>query len=225
MLSLAQITGQDNSHLVALDQGHQLLPQVATDFVSMQQAAREDGVDLTLASSFRSFSRQLTIWNDKWHGRRPVLDIHEKQVDIHALQDKDKCFAILTFSALPGASRHHFGSDMDVYDMAAVSASGQPLQLLESEYSEGGPCHSLSCWLEKHSASFGFFRPYARYQGGVAAEPWHISHQQQADVIMQQLSTDALRGVLAQTDIAGKASILEHLDEIYRRFILNRGAN
>lgn len=223
MLSQAQICGLDRAHLVSLEDGHWLLPQVAQAFMQMQRAARKDGVDLRLASSFRSFERQLAIWNDKWHGRRAVLDLNEQPVDIQALTDKEKCFAILTYSALPGASRHHIGTDMDVYDQRAVEASGQPLRLTASEYAPGGPCHALSCWLAEHSEAYGFFRPYPTYQGGVAAEPWHISHRHQAASALQQLGPDVLHRILQTADIAGKACILAHLDEIYRRFVLNQG--
>ncbi|CAM5189250.1 M15 family metallopeptidase [Alishewanella longhuensis] len=82
----------------------------------------------------------------------------------------------MLYSALPGASRHHWGTELDIYDAAAVPADYQP-QLLPAEYASGGPFYKLAWWLECHAAEYGFFLPYKRYQGGVAAEPWHISYQ------------------------------------------------
>ena len=45
--------------------------------------------------------------------------------------------AILVWSALPGASRHHWGTDLDVFDRA-VQPPGEPLELLARHYEPGG---------------------------------------------------------------------------------------
>jgi len=80
---------------------------------------------------------------------------------------------------LPGLSRHHWGTDFDVWDAAAVPED-YSLGLVTAEYLSGGPFHHLNTWLSEREArnqSEDFFRPYATDRGGVAPEPWHISHR------------------------------------------------
>ena len=92
-------------------------------------------------------------------------------------------FAILTWSALPGASRHHWGTDIDVFDKQKVESSGQKFELVTGEYESDGPCSALAHWLEDNIQNFGFSLPYASYTGGVAREPWHLSYRAIADQI------------------------------------------
>jgi LAS superfamily LD-carboxypeptidase LdcB len=185
----------------------------------MQLAAAADGIDLHIASSFRDFERQLLIWNNKWLGLRPVLDIKGEPLDFSNMSDVEKLHGILTWSALPGASRHHWGTDLDVYDKTAIESSGKSLQLDSSEYAKGGPCYTLVCWLDKHARDFGFIRPYSTYTGGVAAEAWHLSYQVLASKIAPMLTKDRLQRLIAATDIQGKHCILANLDEIFERYI------
>ncbi|SPY94009.1 D-alanyl-D-alanine carboxypeptidase [Proteus mirabilis] len=65
------------------------------------------------ASFIRSFERQLAIWNGKFEGTRPVLDAESQPIDIQTLSEGQRCEAILKWSALPGASRHHWGTEID----------------------------------------------------------------------------------------------------------------
>ncbi|MCB9651596.1 MAG: M15 family metallopeptidase [Deltaproteobacteria bacterium] len=74
--------------------------------------------------------------------------------------------AILNWSALPGGSRHHWGTEMDVVDLAAVPPDYR-VRLLPDEVAPGGPFHPLHQWLDENLERFGFFRPYARLQGGM----------------------------------------------------------
>lgn len=223
MLTVAQLQGRNKGHLRLCQQGHLLRPSVCQAFNKMQLAATKDGIDLQIASSFRDFERQLLIWNNKWLGLRQVLDLNGEPLDIVSMSDIDKLHAILTWSALPGASRHHWGTDLDVYDKRAIEASGNSLQLDSSEYAKGGPCYDLACWLDENARRFNFSRPYQHYTGGVAAEAWHLSYQPLAAKIEQQQSTKRLKKIILKTDIQGKESILQNLDLIFSRYILNQG--
>ncbi|WP_102795083.1 M15 family metallopeptidase [Bowmanella denitrificans] len=219
MLTALQLTGRDTSHLIEWRPGHWLQPDVAKALEKMQKAAQADGVGLDLVSSYRDCQRQLAIWNAKWLGQRPVLDINSQVLPMESLSDKQKLYAILTWSALPGASRHHWGTDMDLYDKASVQQSGRTFQLVSQEYAAEGPCYALCCWLDSYAEDFGFFRPYAKYQGGVAPEPWHFSHKASARLMQQQLSLTCLSDCIQALNIEGKRVILEHLPDIYRRFV------
>ena len=177
-LATAQLTGQSESHLVQLGAGHRLQSEVARAFEHLQRDAAAAGFELAIASSFRSFSRQLAIWNGKASGERPVHDDAGRPLALAGLSPTAQVHAILRYSALPGASRHHWGTDLDVFDAAALGC-GEKVRLEPDEVAPGGVFDPLHCWLDERMAagqSHGFFRPYAVDRGGVAPERWHLSY-------------------------------------------------
>ena len=177
-LNRRQLTGLDETHLVMLADGHRLQSEVARAFTALQSDARNAGFELSIASSFRPFYRQLAIWNGKAAGSRPIHDDQGRLISIERLSRTEQLHAILRYSAMPGTSRHHWGTDLDVYDSAAVP-SEYPLQLSPDEVATGGVFDGLHCWLDARLAageSHGFFRPYGKDRGGVAPERWHLSY-------------------------------------------------
>lgn len=219
----AQWLGQHNDYLVDAGINHKLHPNVFERFKAMQRAAKRDGIDLQLVSSYRNFDRQLAIFNRKWRGEAPILDENSQPLVSSALSNTDKLHAILMWSALPGGSRHHWGTDFDVYDKSSVEQWGGHFNLVENEYEEGGPCYSLASWLEENMASFGFFRPFNKHNGGVAREPWHLSHADTAIQFEDARNVTALENALTQSDIEGKTTILSLLEVLYPRYVLNNG--
>ena len=213
------ITGQSDAHLVAI-QNHYLHANIVNDFVALQSAAASAGFDLCIASSFRDFNRQSAIWNAKFSNKRVVLNKAQQAVELNSLSDIEKCTAIMLYSALPGASRHHLGTDLDIFDKGAVSDDYE-LQLTPDEYQHGGPFAELSQWLDTHLAEFGFYRPYQHDLGGVAPELWHISHISQSEQLMRHLSVEVLHNCIKESDLLGKDAILTHLPALYERFVLN----
>ncbi|GBL03118.1 M15 family metallopeptidase [Glaciecola sp. KUL10] len=224
-LSAAQVMGVESSHVVALsNEGEHYLEQSTLNaFLDMQQAAKSDGIDLQICSSFRSFDRQLSIWNRKWAGELPILDKHSRPINTNSLNDHEKIHAIMHWSALPGASRHHWGTDFDVYDKRSVVLSNHKFELIPSEYAQGGPCYKLNKWLEVHATKFGFDRPYEVYTGGVAREPWHYSFSKSAASVIQNFALDSLRVELNKSQILGKQTILELLPSLFNQYTLNLG--
>ena len=222
MITQAHTLGKDESLLVECQNGFRLLPEVCGAFKKMQWAAAQDNVDMQIVSSYRGFDRQLQIWQKKWSGIATLLDANENVLDATALSDKEKILAILTWSALPGASRHHWGTDLDVYDKSAVEQSQHDFQLVCSEY-DRGPCTQLNKWLNQNAIKFGFIRPYAKYNGGIAREPWHLSYQASADKISGLVDEKRLLANLMKSDILGLDCIITNMPDIYQRFVLNRG--
>jgi LAS superfamily LD-carboxypeptidase LdcB len=214
------LTGFDETALVELEQRHRLLPQVKAAYQQMQQAAATDGIELALVSSFRSFAQQARIWMAKYQGQRPVYNKAQQQIDISQLDGFAKIEAILLYSALPGASRHHWGTDLDVFDKAAVAADYQ-VQLLDAEYQLGGPFYALEQWLNQHAARFGFFRPYQRDQGGVAKEAWHLSYRPLAEDYLNCFDESMLADAITQSELPDKALLIEHIPLIYQRYVCN----
>jgi len=212
-----QLTGRELPDLVDIG-SLQLERQTAAAFRQMQVAAAQEGFDIQLVSAYRSFERQAAIWRAKLSGLRPVYAANQQQVDLTVLQGFAKLEAVLLYSALPGASRHHWGTDVDLYDAAAVPADYQ-VQLQASEYQAGGPFARLSVWLAEHALEFGFFLPYRQYRGGVAAEPWHVSYLPLAGPYLQQFSLDMLQAAVVNGHLPEQDLILAHLPVIFERYV------
>ena len=215
-----ELTGRARTHIVELDQPRCALHfAAATSFLAMRDAAARDGIDLVAASSFRDFDRQLQIWNAKWRGERALLDRDGRPLDAAALDAGERIDAILCWSAVPGGSRHHWGTDCDVIDAATLPA-GYRVQLVPQEYEPGGVFERLTPWLDAHMGRFGFYRPYASTLCGAGIEPWHLSYWPIADEALEGLTLPVLRRALEGSAIEGKAPLLERLPEVYTRFIL-----
>jgi LAS superfamily LD-carboxypeptidase LdcB len=215
-----ELTGRSRAHIIDLEQPRCALHYaVATSFMAMRDAAAASGIDLAAASGFRDFERQLLIWNAKWSGERPLLDRSGQPLDAASLCAEERVDAILCWSALPGGSRHHWGTDCDVIDAAAVPA-GYRVQLVPAEYGPGGIFGRLSQWLDEHMGRFGFYRPYASSACGAGVEPWHLSYWPVAHEALEALTLPVLRRALAGSSILGREQVLERLPEIYTRFIL-----
>ena len=218
--TLDQLTGRTREHLTELSDPRCTLHKSAVaPFLAMRAAAATDGIDLVAFSSFRDFDRQLTIWNEKFRGQRPMQDRAGRALRAGTLSPAERVAAILWWSALPGASRHHWGTDIDVMDLAALPP-GYRIQVVPAEYGPGGPFARLTTWLDAHMHAYGFFRPYSTDRGNVSPEPWHLSYAPVALHAQRALSAERLRGVLAGVDIEGKPEVLESLAENFRRYVL-----
>lgn len=216
-----QLTGRTRSHLRDLtDPACALHQHVVSPFLTLRAAAAADGIDLVAFSSFRDFDRQLTIWNAKFRGERPMQDREGRPLDVAQLSPAQRVEAILWWSALPGTSRHHWGTDFDVVDSSAIP-KGYKLQVIPSEYLNGGPFHRLTCWLDEHMHAFGFYRPFTTDRGGVSPEPWHLSYAPVADIAAAQFSPRDLHAVIESSEIEGKAEILAALDRNYATYVVN----
>jgi hypothetical protein len=126
--------------------------------------------------------------------------------------------AILHWSALPGASRHHWGTEIDVIDRAALG-DGRKAQLVPAEYAADGVFAKLDRWLTQHAESYGFFRPYDRDRGGVQPEPWHLSFAPIAAEALQALTIDVLSEALRDVELAGAEAVWPQLHEIHARYV------
>lgn len=211
------LTGREPPDLVDIGT-LQLERQTAAAFTQMQYAAAQDGFDLQLVSGYRSFERQAAIWRAKLSGLRPVFDVRQQKLDLATLQGFAKLEAVLLYSALPGASRHHWGTDFDLYDAAAVDRDYQ-VQLLEHEYHAGGPFAPMCEWLAVHAFEFGFFLPYRQYRGGVAAEPWHLSYLPLSGPYLQRFTLSMLQQAIDNTDLPEQSLIVAQLPVIFERYV------
>jgi LAS superfamily LD-carboxypeptidase LdcB len=216
-----QVTGRTRSHVVQHDAPRFAAhPAVAEAFLRLRAAAARDGFELRPYSSFRDYAAQARIWQMKFSGRAPLYDI-DGQVRDRAGWDEDETIArILDWSALPGASRHQWGTEIDVVD-AAVMPRGYKPRLLPDEVADGGLFAPLHRWLDAHIHEHGFFRPYARYQGGMYPEPWHLSYAPVSMRAIDDLTLDVLRRATEAAELPGKGRVLALLPQILERHVRN----
>jgi LAS superfamily LD-carboxypeptidase LdcB len=187
-------------------------------FLNLRRAAQAEGFDLAPTSSFRDFARQLKIWNGKFSGERPMLDAAGARLDAKSLTPRERIDAILLWSALPGASRHHWGTDLDLVDRS-LSEAGYQVKLTPEEFAAGGGFARLDRWLDIHAPRFGFFRPYQGVRSGVRPEPWHFSFAPIAEKARQRLSLQVLRTAITDAPLLGKDVVLGCLDELHARYV------
>jgi len=226
-LGHAILTGECEWHLCSAAEEERFGARVHRGMVGaleqLARAAREAGFELALLSGFRSFERQLSIWNRKVAGELAVLDSSGHPLAIETLTPRELVLAILRWSALPGASRHHWGTDIDVYDAAATPV-GYDVQLVPAEVEGGGMHAPMHEWLDARIAtgtSYGFYRPYDRDRGGVAPERWHLSYAPLSRAYARLHSPAVLRHTLRSADMRLKDVVMSELDELYPRFVTN----
>jgi LAS superfamily LD-carboxypeptidase LdcB len=215
----AELTGQVRSHVADVEGGACALhSQVIAPFLNLRRAAGAAGFDLVAHSGFRDFSRQLGIWNGKFSGERPLYDAAGRPIDARALGARERVEAILLWSALPGASRHHWGTDVDLVDRRATPP-GYRVQLVAEEFAPGGPYEALSAWLEINAPRYGFFRPFRGVLSGVQPEAWHYSFAPVAEPARRNLSPAVLRRAIEAAPLSGKEEVLAVLDALHARYV------
>jgi len=130
--------------------------EVYEAFEKMVLEAQKEGISLKVISGFRSFKDQKAIWERKW-----------KLLQGKKMTDHEKALSILRFSSMPGTSRHHWGTDID-------------LNSLEDKYFQSGEGKKIYEWLLKNASRFGFCQPYIakgiERSTGYEEEKWHWSY-------------------------------------------------
>lgn len=222
----ALLTGCSCDALSDIGDGLLLLPDAAQAFRLLVRDAKSAGFDLRGASAHRSFDRQLLIFNGKASGERPLHDDAGRQVDVSALAMDERIEAILRFSALPGGSRHHWGTEVDVYDASTLPGDYR-VALSPEEVAPGGLFDALHCWLDESIAagrSHGFYRPYDRDRGGVAPERWHLSYAPLAACFQPLVNAQLLRRCWEQPraqSLCWRTELEQRLPELVERYLQN----
>ncbi|MCP9236606.1 M15 family metallopeptidase [Lewinella sp. JB7] len=158
-------------------------------FERMHAAALADGIKLIIVSATRNFDRQRQIWEAKWNGQR-LLEGRERADEAYP-DPADRARAILRYSSMPGTSRHHWGTDVD-------------LNALNNGYFAEGEGERIYRWLTEHAATYGFCQPYTAKgpdrPNGYEEERWHWSYLPLATQL-----TDYAAARLKDADISGFA--------------------
>lgn len=216
-----ELTGRSRTHIIQLENPRYAVNKLVYEpFCELQEAAKKDGFTLYPFSSFRDFNTQLKIWNKKFDGSKTLYDINGQPRNYTELKIDEIIDYILNWSALPGASRHHWGTEIDVVDLTKVPIDYH-VQLLPQEIAQGGVFHELHLWLTENIEKYGFFRPYREIQGGMYPEPWHLSYWPISKNMMQELTIDMLTNAINNADMQAKHRVLERLPELFESHVKN----
>jgi LAS superfamily LD-carboxypeptidase LdcB len=146
-------------------EGYYLRRDTYESFRKMWEAAKAAGIQLTIISATRNFERQKQIWEAKWTGGRPIEN--GANAARKYPNPKTRALKILEYSSMPGTSRHHWGTDIDLND-------------LDNYTFEQGKGKEVYDWLQQHAAEYGFCQPYSvkgeERPHGYNEEKWHWSY-------------------------------------------------
>ena len=169
-------------------------------YKQMRDAAKEEGINLTIRSATRNFNYQKGIWERKWTGETKIdgQDISKTIIDA-----KTRALKILEYSSMPGTSRHHWGSDID-------------LNSFDNDWFEKGEGKIMWDWLEGNAAKFGFCRPYTakdeQRPDGYYEERWHWSYMPLAryftDLARSEHNNDRISGFMG-AEVANEINVVE----------------
>ncbi len=161
--SVGQLIGKNPSQLYG--NTFKLQKEAYHAFVKMQKAALKDGIKIKVVSSFRSYDHQNRIWQRKYTRYTKA-----------GLTPQQAIAKIIEYSTIPGTSRHHWATDIDIVEDAVKAPTKDVLQ---AKYFEKGKVYAkLKNWLDAHANSFGFYLVYTKdpNRKGFNYEPWHYSY-------------------------------------------------
>ena len=197
------LIGIDDSRIVS-DTIH-LEKETYSAFIKMKDAAEKDGIIIKLVSGFRDFNRQQMIWNNKY----------KKFTNEFSLDGPTAIKEIIRFSTIPGTSRHHWGTEIDIIDK---NFENEKDLLISKKYEEGGIFNSLKKWMDKNSKRFGFYIVYDddSNRPGFEYEPWHYTYKPISDLYQREFLKLNLKSIISKTKVEGKEFIN---DEFIKKYI------
>lgn len=189
--SIAELMGKEDIKLFGKDVN--LRKEAHDAFLEMKKAAYSDGMDLKIVSSYRNFYRQEAIWERKY------LQYSEEK----GMSKLDAIEKIIEYSTIPGTSRHHWGTDIDIID-GYPKTTGDVL--VPEKFGDGGPFSLLKKWMDENANKFGFYLVYTDNpkRKGFKYEPWHYSYAPISIPMLKAFRRKNIFKLILEEDIIGK---------------------
>ncbi len=199
-----QLIGKGNPDITGDSYTSTMHIEVKAAFQKMKDAAAKEGINIEIVSAYRSFQRQKEIFEEKYRrftgeGLTPIQAIEK----------------IIEYSTIPGTSRHHWGTDIDIIDANAP----RPESVLQAKHFHGdGPFCKLKDWLNENANSFGFFEVYTHNANrkGFKYEPWHFSYAPVSKPMLQAYKKLDLKQILLEEKIMGAEHFSDEFISKYR---------
>ena len=143
-------------------------------FKKMYDAALKNGIKLTILSATRTFNEQKVIWEGKWTGK---IYYFGKNIATLYPDPVERSKYVLKYSSMPGTSRHHWGTDVDLNSME--------LSYFKTEIGK-----KTYNWLSVNAYKYGFCQPYtvkdSQRINGYEEEKWHWSYYPIASIYLKE---------------------------------------
>lgn len=173
-----------------------LKDETLSAFIEMHKAATVDKIDFKIISATRNFNDQKNIWENKWNGT--ILSNNENLFKKYP-DEFERFNKILEYSAIPGTSRHHWGTDIDINST-------------DPNYFKTEKGIKEYAWLVKNAPLFGFCQPYTlkgqNRPTGYYEEKWHWSYKPISQTLTEEyaqlIKNEDLNGFLGDQYVIGQ---------------------
>ena len=200
-----QLIGKGNPDIIQSGYTDTMHKLTKAALAAMTTAAAKDGITIEVVSAYRSFQRQKEIYEGKY-----------KRYTAQGLTPIESILKIIEYSTIPGTSRHHWGTDLDLID---GGVSPRPKSVLQPQLFHGnGPFCKLKDWLNVHANSFGFYEVYTdnANRKGFKYEPWHFSFAPVSIPMLQAYKKLDLKQVLLEEQIQGAKNFTDEFIQTYK---------
>ncbi|RMA57774.1 M15 family metallopeptidase [Ulvibacter antarcticus] len=200
-----QLIGKGNKDIVGNTYTSKMQKDTSEAFQKMKLAASEENIQIEVVSAYRSFQRQKEIYEGKY-----------KKFTKQGLSPMAAIEKIIEYSTIPGTSRHHWGTDIDIID---ANAKPRPASVLQPQLFHGdGPFCKLKDWLTKNAATYGFYEVYTdnANRKGFKYEPWHFSYAPVSIPMLAAYKKLDVQKILQEEKIAGSEYFSEAFIGKYR---------
>lgn len=185
--------------------GYKLRKEAYEAFTQMSNAALESDISIEVVSSYRSYAHQNRIWSRKY-----------EQNLTKGLSPEASIQKIIEYSTIPGTSRHHWGTDLDIIDGNAE----RPRNVLNpSHFGSNGTFGKLKSWMDKNANDFGFYLVYTNSDGrkGFKYEPWHYSYKPLSKSYLNEYLKLDLKTIITSEKLLGNAHFSNTFIDTYLR--------
>ncbi|QWI72930.1 M15 family metallopeptidase (plasmid) [Bacillus mycoides] len=134
--------------------------RISNSYQDMVTAAKKDGINLFLRSSYRAVKLQQTYYDNTF-----------KDYKTRGLSDKDASAKTLEYIQYPGASEHHTGLALDIISVEWQNTVKELIAKFDTT--------DAFKWLDKHATEYGFILRYPKDKEnitGIKYEPWHYRY-------------------------------------------------
>jgi LAS superfamily LD-carboxypeptidase LdcB len=199
-----QLIGKDDINIIGSSYTTKMHRDTAVAFQKMKTEAAKEGFEIELVSAYRSFERQKEIFEGKYQQY-----LNQGLMPLQAIKK------IIEYSTIPGTSRHHWGTDIDIIDANAP----RPKSVLQPEhFQDNGPFYNLKNWLNEHAEGFGFYEVYTNTKNrkGFKYEPWHFSYAAVSIPMLMEFKELDLKKILLEEKIDGAEFFTNDFIKQYR---------
>jgi len=192
-----KLIGKENSAIIGDTYSSKMHKEAKVAFEKMKVAALKDGINIEVVSAYRSFQKQKSIFENKY-----------KKFTKEGLTPIEVVEKIIEYSTIPGTSRHHWGTDIDIID----ANYPKPKNVLKEENFYGnGPYCKLKEWMDRHSESYGFYEVYTKNPNrkGFKHEPWHFSYAPVSIPMLEAYQKLDIKSILKEEKVLGQENFTE----------------